>query len=352
MSEGKTPVDTKDYDEDFFEWEERDESISYVNHCIAGSIAGVAEHILLLPFDNIKTHMQVHEGKYGAVSTAKYLYKTEGFAKFWRGASVLASGCVPAHAAYFSVYEFWKEKLLPKLHDQKNEVHPHVYALTGILATLMHDFIITPFDTIKQRKQIAPQHLNDTKLLLKYILTTEGPRSLYKGFPITVLMNIPHAAALVCVNESLKVLYRPQDGHNLFTYLICAAVGGSVGAVATIPFDNIKTRLQTQTFYHDSRRDVEKVKNLGANLSNMATKPFASSANGAQHIVEEVITAAERKIKYQDILSTLKTILKEEGMKGFVKGCIPRVLTHAPSSAVSWTAYEMLKEVLNKRNAH
>jgi len=91
--------------------------------------------------------MQVHEGKYGALSTARHLYKTGGFMNLWTGASVLASGCVPAHAVYFSVYEFWKQKLLPKLHDEKNEVHPHAYALTGILATLMHDFIITPFDS-------------------------------------------------------------------------------------------------------------------------------------------------------------------------------------------------------------
>ena len=91
--------------------------------------------------------MQVHEGRYGVFATAKDMYKSEGMMKFWRGASVLASGCVPAHAAYFTVYEFWKRKLLPRLHDKKDEIHPHAYALTGILATLMHDFIITPFDS-------------------------------------------------------------------------------------------------------------------------------------------------------------------------------------------------------------
>ena len=127
---------------------------------------------------------------------------------------------------------------------------------------------------------------------------------------------------------------------------------GSVAAVATIPFDNVKTRLQTQTFYQDSRRDVKNIQNnLGANLSNMAARPFTSN-NGAQQVVEEVLTAAEKKIKYQDILSTIKTIFREEGMRGFVKGCVPRVLTHAPSSAVSWTAYEMIKEFLQKRRAH
>lgn len=68
MNETQPPSESLEFDEDFFEWEERDESISYLNHCIgtqftqlsllihnlAGSIAGVVEHVLLLPFDSIK----------------------------------------------------------------------------------------------------------------------------------------------------------------------------------------------------------------------------------------------------------------------------------------------------------
>lgn len=40
-------------------------------------------------------------------------------------------------------------------------------------------------------------------------------------------MNVPQAAAVVSVNETLKVLYKPKDGHNFFTYLVCAAIAGN-----------------------------------------------------------------------------------------------------------------------------
>jgi len=127
----------------------------------------------------------------------------------------------------------------------------------------------------------------------------------------------------------------------------------------TIPLDNIKTRLQTQTFYQDSRKDMDKIKSLkmktqttdNVNLLNVAARPFVSN-NIAKGVVEEVLHPTERKIKYHDILSTIKTILKEEGAKGFVKGVVPRILTHAPSSAVSWTAYEMIKKFLHKHSQH
>ena len=44
--------------EDFdLDWEERKNNIPFKIHMIAGSIAGLSEHLLLLPLDNLKTHI-------------------------------------------------------------------------------------------------------------------------------------------------------------------------------------------------------------------------------------------------------------------------------------------------------
>ena len=41
------------------EWEERDpRKISFVNHVIAGSCAGLAEHVSIFPLDTLKTQLQ------------------------------------------------------------------------------------------------------------------------------------------------------------------------------------------------------------------------------------------------------------------------------------------------------
>lgn len=42
-----------------FEWEDRDESVPFYHHVIAGCSAGLVEHLIMFPFDNIKTHFQV-----------------------------------------------------------------------------------------------------------------------------------------------------------------------------------------------------------------------------------------------------------------------------------------------------
>ncbi len=161
-------------------------------------------------------------------------------------------------------------------------------------------------------------------------------------------MNVPQAAAIVSVNESLKVMYRPEKGHNVLSYFMCAGLAGSVAAVLTIPLDNIKTRLQTQTFFDDCRKPVNenKSKNGGRNTSHHGTKKAYFAVSSAYTTIKEGTNAIERDLKYRDIMSTIRTILREEGAKGFVKGVFPRVIAQAPASAISWTTYEMMKKLL------
>ena len=40
------------------------------------------------------------------------------------------------------------------------------------------------------------------------------------------------------------------------------------------------------------------------------------------------------------------TIYQEGGIRAFWKGVRPRVLVHAPSVAITWTTYEMVKRTL------
>jgi len=178
-----------------------------------------------------------------------------------------------------------------------------------------------------------------------------------------VLMNVPQAAAMVTMNETLKVLYKPKNGHNVFSYFLCAGMAGSFAAGMTIPLDNIKTRLQTQTFFNESRKSVpsssavehfrssfeSKRQRFTLSLANMALRPFSSlHKNPCDVPISKNLTSSNQPdVKYRDIFSTARTIFREEGMRGFTKGLFPRVLASAPASAISWTTYEMMKKFLS-----
>lgn len=75
-------------------------------------------------------------------NVAKHLHFEEGFFRFWKGAHVMASGCVPSHASYFLLYEKMKEFM--RLENEEFEVFKTL--AIGSCTTFMHDFFITPAD--------------------------------------------------------------------------------------------------------------------------------------------------------------------------------------------------------------
>ena len=129
-------------DDDDFEFEgERGDTPLYT-HIIAGSSAGVMEHVAIYPMDTIKTHMQANKQTKSIYNIVSLLYKDGWFSRFWKGSSVIAAGCIPAHAAYFSVYEYSK-----KLFGVNNSGFQFLASgLTGAFSTVFHDLIITPYD--------------------------------------------------------------------------------------------------------------------------------------------------------------------------------------------------------------
>jgi hypothetical protein len=57
----------------------------------------------MLPLDNVKTHCQAGS-HLSLFQIIRNIYKSGGLSNFYSGSSVLAMGCIPAHAIYFSIY--------------------------------------------------------------------------------------------------------------------------------------------------------------------------------------------------------------------------------------------------------
>lgn len=92
--------------EEDFEWEEWNPSrISFVHHMIAGSAAGLAEHVSVFPIDTLKTHIQCERcGSMSPIQTwncATRIVGREGIFRLWRGVSATFAGCLPG--AYVTV---------------------------------------------------------------------------------------------------------------------------------------------------------------------------------------------------------------------------------------------------------
>ena len=89
--------------DDIPDWQEWDRSrLSFIDHMIAGSVAGLAEHISIFPMDTLKTNIQCEKCNTMSASSgrsslaiAREIVSREGVIRLWRGVSAMFAGCIP-----------------------------------------------------------------------------------------------------------------------------------------------------------------------------------------------------------------------------------------------------------------
>jgi len=179
---------------------------------------------------------------------------------------------------------------------------------------------------------------------MKGLVKTEGFISLYRSLPITMFMNAPYAITTVTVNENMKKIIEPKKRRFKFlSYFLCAAFAGGVASIVTCPFDNIKTKLQTQSTMSSCEVMEGYKKSEKCGVDDDRRNRLFNEKEGSS-------------VKYKNIHQTVISIYKDDGFrKGFFKGIGPRILFNSPSCAISWASYEFMKHgffMLEKYNSH
>ncbi|KAL3795464.1 hypothetical protein HJC23_000822 [Cyclotella cryptica] len=292
-------------------------------------------------------------------------------------------------------------------HHSHGTITAYQAMAAGGIATFFHDLVMTPMDTMKQRMQLGHYNnlrhafksivwgeVTDSAAATR--ATGEGWKGLYRSFPVTLLTNVPYGMIMMSTNEWLRGvledgLYGVQRHHHSgddndhyerryhFTTILLSGMGaGAFAAALTAPLDRVKTRLQTQRMgmvlppsVNGGGTAIIEERALAAALGEPKTCPrmaiqdvkrtlFPSSvANGPVTLTASSSTAVSpggiplkppssmqtpfSKTYYTTPFEAFQSILHEEGYVGLFRGTLPRVALHAPSVAISWTAYEMAK---------
>lgn len=346
MSESREEAD--------LEWEEwNPKRISFLNHVVAGSCAGLAEHVSIFPLDTLKTQLQCERcgssSPFKTWNCAERIVRNEGMFRLWRGVSAMFAGCVPAHAAYFSIFEYTKMNLITNSKDKLDASQAAIRAsMCGASAAFAHDVCMTPFDTVKQRMQLG--YYKSVSHCVRTIVKSEGMGALYVSMPTTMAMNIPYGMVMVAVNEAIREhMNKGQEHVSLYSSMVAGSVAGMIAAALTNPLDVIKTRLQTQ--YLEPLTEPRSLSSSAIEIPPECVGPtvrvtHTSPSSGAATVQVAKPVGLLRGSRLEGALHAAKRILGEEGMHSFSRGVIPRVLVHAPAVAVSWTAYEAVKQAL------
>lgn len=307
----------------------------------------------MYPLDTVKTHMQVlrpgSSPTAGISDVIRIIHQESGGRGFMRGCSSIIIGCVPAHIALFSSYEYSKAMLL---RPEEDLFEPARAALCGAGATLCHDAILTPMDVVKQRMQLGCY--GTVGDCLRSVVRHEGLVGLYRSMPTTLAMNVPFGSILVASNESMKTLLgiqRRTDRASLPWYFLSAGVSGAVASAATQPLDVVKTRLQTQDLLAGQHPSTPSAPSrpsgtgsgtsIGAAASEVPLTDRAASLGSSNTVV--------RQPKYTGCLPAIRTIVLEEGWLALYKGVLPRMLHSVPSAAMCWGTYETVSRWLRSR---
>eukprot|EP01059_Diplonema_ambulator_P015315 TRINITY_DN26424_c0_g1_i1.p1 TRINITY_DN26424_c0_g1~~TRINITY_DN26424_c0_g1_i1.p1 ORF type:complete len:294 (+),score=45.29 TRINITY_DN26424_c0_g1_i1:47-928(+) len=274
-----------------------DADLTLFHTCVAGSVAGMSEHVVMFPFDTIKTRMMSRNVGWrytGMVSCYKDIVKEHGFRGFYKGLAPAFTSAVPAHAALFTSYEFIKRGTAPYVHEDI------ALLLGAAAATCLHDTVSVPFDVVKQRLQEQHQAHPSAFRCFRHILASEGPFAFTRSLPATYLLNFPSQAVHWLTYETAKAYTGNEIEERVaFDYFLCGALAGICTAVATNPLDLLRTRIQ-----------------LGCQSYSQISR---------------------------DIFAT-------QGVAGFWRGCVPRMAFQAPSAALTMTSYEVTKAFLLGRS--
>lgn len=276
------------------------------------------------------------------------IVKNEGAFRPVRGMGVVAFGAGPAHALYFSCYEFIKNNFSGTARPGDL---PYVNFAAGCFATLLHDAVMVPSDVIKQRLQM---YNSPYKGLVDCVVKTsrkEGLAAFYRSYVTQICMNIPFQCTHLVTYDFLQSRLNPKREYNPMSHCVSGAVSGALAAALTTPLDVCKTFLNTQACCNPE----ESCKTV--NISNVSASNTARDmARGAKMNINPLITNAafftsqSTVMQANGLRDAIRIIYRVEGFKGFFKGVVPRTVFQVPGTAVSWSIYEYFKFYLNKKN--
>ncbi|RFU27924.1 hypothetical protein B7463_g8420, partial [Scytalidium lignicola] len=336
-------------------------------NAIAGATGGFMSGIVTCPLDVIKTKLQA-QGAFlqhaaangnrpsqlvyrGMLGTAKVIWKEEGLRGMYRGLGPIILGYLPTWAVWFTVYGKSKEYL------SKSIANPLVVNFwSSIIAGASSTMATNPIWVIKTRlmSQVSrnstnhngwpPWQYKSTLDAFKKMYRTEGFLSFYSGLT-PALLGLTHVAVQFPAYEYLKTKF---TGHGMgmpgesdepshwIGVLSASVISKVMASSATYPHEVIRTRLQTQQ---------RSVPSAFSEYAAFRGGLEGSENNGHPNLLEKAKSALPR---YKGIVSTFKTILREEGWRAFYAGMGTNMMRAVPAATTTMVTYEFVIKHLNR----
>ena len=308
-----------------------------------GSIAGVLGKFVEYPFDTIKVRLQSQSHKpsigprlQGPLDAFSAAFRSpEGpLVSLYRGISAPLLGAAIETSSLFFSYHLAQDIIVaatPAMRARKEQTPqekielPFAYLLgCGAASGAFTSLLLTPIELIKckmqvpvpaARSEMASKFAYSTARppgpihLISTIFRTQGVLGFWHGQLGTLIRETGGSAAWFGSYEGVKMLFLRSDASvshssevKVWQQMCAGAVAGMSYNFVFYPADTIKSRMQTST---------------------------------------AEVMAGRRKMTF---LRTGGELWREQGLKGFYRGCGITVFRAAPSSAIIFSIYEALRK--------
>ncbi|KAG8629809.1 hypothetical protein KVT40_001428 [Elsinoe batatas] len=281
-----------------------------LDNLIAGGAAGLLESFTTYPTEYVKTRQQLASKSASSISPVKVLIDTlrrpNGFAALYRGAGAFCSANAAKSGVRFFAFDSMKIVLVRNTKDGKSTATANL--VSGLVAGVAESvLVVTPGETLKTKLIDDADRQGGARFrgsfdAIRQVLASEGPSGLYKGVvPVTLKQSSNAMVRFTTYGFFSDALERVLPLGSLGCKPVLAgASAGVVTVYATMPFDTIKTRLQS-----------------------------LSSVKGAQ-----------------GTLGCCAQIIRHEGFLALWRGATPRLVRLTVSGAISFSVYENMKRLL------
>ncbi|KAM0788316.1 hypothetical protein ACM66B_001459 [Microbotryomycetes sp. NB124-2] len=239
-------------------------SVSPAVSLFAGATAGAVEGTITYPFEFLKTRAQLAPkagGKSpGLIEIAKTTYARYGVKGFYSGVGALVTGnSLKAGVRFFS-YDKFKNMLV----DSEGKLSGSRSLLAGLGAGCVEALtVVTPSETIKTKlvddqRSEKPRYrglVHGTSTIIK----EEGIASVYRGlFPVMMRQGANSAVRFTSYSTLKSFVTGNARPGEALPATITFAIGAAAGVItvyATMPFDTVKSRMQSldaRTEYRNS----------------------------------------------------------------------------------------------------
>ncbi|KAA8492622.1 Mitochondrial substrate carrier family protein W [Porphyridium purpureum] len=208
---------------------------------------------------------------------------------------------------------------------------------SGAFAGLVNTIVLNPLDVIKTRLQVQERLVRNGAIrsqqvtsmaVVRSMYMHEGLRSFYRGLGAALCAFVPNWALYWYTYEELKGALTRLHRRNHARQLQSQPGPSDRGGASTSPFVHW----------------IHMLSAVGAGtVTTVTTSPLWVVKTRMQ--VERLTPSSNAQPRYQGVLSSLRLIMKEEGVPALYKGLFPSLLglVHV---AIQFPLYEKLKTVI------